>query len=944
MSKFFQTTKKGETLELKEELNSESKDKQKNAIKKVIASMTVGRDVSSLFSDVTRLISTVSIDIKKLVYLYVMSTAKSQPEKAVLLAGSFVRDSQHESPLIRGLAIRTMSAVNVEKMADYLADPLKRALRDSDPYVRKTAAIAVAKMYTINRSKVEEGGFLEILQELLCDSNPTVVSNAVAALTEIREVSGTRGIRGSGMDNDLAEYKPQTVHTLLNALNEASEWGQVYILEGLSGYTPKTQEEADLIAERIVPRLQHGNAAVVLAGVKLLVQYLETWAKRLPSETRADTVRKFCAKMAPPLVSLISGGQEFEIRYVALRNITLIIQRFPDLLTNQMKIFFVKYNDPIFIKLEKLDIMLALVDAATVDICLSEFLEYASEVDVEFVRKAVRAIGRTAVKIEAATQKCIDVLLQLIKTRINYVVQEGIIVIKDIFRKYPNRYESIIGALCENLDTLDEPDAKASMIWIIGEYAERIENADELLDMFVESFDDEPLTVKLTLLTATVKLFLKRPGDTQELLQSVLKLASESDIPDLRDRGFMYWRLLSADPEAAKDVVLCPKDSIDDSSSKHDADLLDELLMHIASLASVYHKPPSAFLADYLGAAPGAGPKKVTYMEDEDEDEQQEGDGDDQGGSSAPQGELDLLGDFDDIEVKPKAPAAAPTAFSAVPAKAAPPKDDPLDLLGAPTPAPAPAHHAPAPAGDGFDDFFGAPAPRAPLPSAAPQVPRKTVLTPDKGFGAQLDCAYVAENNVLYMDIVLANKGNQALMGFAMQINKNVYGVALAGRLEVPEPLMPGAAHSTKVPLTLSGAVAAIVDLQIALKTNAGVAYFIDQLPFDPLVDKKAAVDKQAFLNVWRTISQEATAAVPCSTPTEAGVQARLEAHGIKFVANRPNPPAVHVYYAAKTLSGSSLLVEVVLTPGSPQANVCVRSDAPQLSQPFLAHLKSILQ
>lgn len=44
----------------------------------------------------------------------------------------------------------------------------------------------------------------------------------------------------------------------------------------------------------------------------------------------------------------------------------------------------------------------------------------------------------------------------------------------------------------------------------------------------------------------------------------------------------------------------CPKDSIDDSSSKHDADLLDELLMHIASLASVYHKPPSAFLADYL--------------------------------------------------------------------------------------------------------------------------------------------------------------------------------------------------------------------------------------------------------------------------------------------------------------------------------------------------------
>ena len=47
------------------------------------------------------------------------------------------------------------------------------------------------------------------------------------------------------------------------------------------------------------------------------------------------------------------------------------------------------------------------------------------------------------------------------------------VVIKDIFRKYPNKYESIIATLCENLDTLDEPEARASMIWIIGEYAER---------------------------------------------------------------------------------------------------------------------------------------------------------------------------------------------------------------------------------------------------------------------------------------------------------------------------------------------------------------------------------------------------------------------------------------------------------------------------------------
>ena len=63
--------------------------------------------------------------------------------------------------------------------------------------------------------------------------------------------------------------------------------------------------------------------------------------------------------------------------------------------------------------------------------------------------------------------------------------------------------------------------------------------------------------VQLQLLTAIVKLFLKRPTDTQELVQQVLSLATQdSDNPDLRDRGYIYWRLLSTDPAAAKVLLL----------------------------------------------------------------------------------------------------------------------------------------------------------------------------------------------------------------------------------------------------------------------------------------------------------------------------------------------------------------------------------------------------
>lgn len=131
------------------------------------------------------------------------------------------------------------------------------------------------------------------------------------------------------------------------------------------------------------------------------------------------------------------------------------------------------------------------------------------------------------------------------------------------------------------------------MIWILGEYAERIDNADELLGSFLEGFPDEdtqvrdfmvmdifiamfPLQVQLQLLTAVVKLFLKRPTETQTLVQSVLSLATQdSDNPDLRDRGYIYWRLLSTDPAAAKEVVLAEKPLIAEETDLLEPTLLD---------------------------------------------------------------------------------------------------------------------------------------------------------------------------------------------------------------------------------------------------------------------------------------------------------------------------------------------------------------------------------
>lgn len=127
-------------------------------------------------------------------------------------------------------------------------------------------------------------------------------------------------------------------------------------------------------------------------------------------------------------VTLVSSPPE--IQWVALRNINLILQKNPNVLSNEMRVFFCKYNDPAYVKLEKLDIMVKLSNEKNVDTLLSELKEYASEVDYDFVKKAVRAIGLVAIKIDNAAEKCVNVLLELISTKVSYVVQEAIIVIK----------------------------------------------------------------------------------------------------------------------------------------------------------------------------------------------------------------------------------------------------------------------------------------------------------------------------------------------------------------------------------------------------------------------------------------------------------------------------------------------------------------------------------
>jgi len=565
-----------------------------------------------------------------------------------------------------------------------------------------------------------------------------------------------------------------------------------------------------------------------------------------------------------------------------------------------------------------------------------EFKEYASEVDVEFVRKSVLAIGRCAIKIEKAAERCVQVLLELIQTKVNYVVQEAIIVIKDIFRKYPNRYESIIATLCDNLESLDEPEAKAAMIWIIGEYADRIDNAPELLESFLENFDDENPQVQLQLLTGIVKFFLKRPEDAKELVGNVLNLAtSNADNPDLRDRGYVYWRLLSKDPEAAQSVVLAAKPVINDETHNMDPAILDVLIGNIGTLASIYHKQPEMFVKDHKS---GVIRRKgdAESEDDDDEDDDDEDDDDEDGVADSEQQD-----DDDEEEEKPAKKGAAPAKPAPTKATPAAASSGTLDLLGlggfapASTAAAKPSSSSSS-ASSGFDFDFGA----APAAPASLEDPMKVVLTAEQAKGLQLSGRLARRGGQLYLDFEFKNNSGQQLSQFALKFNDNCLGVAPAGPCN-PGVIPNGQSKTFALPLATDKTVntANVGIVQVAIKTELGVFYFNQPAYAYVLFSEDGQLGDQDFLQLWKSFPESSEVSQPVNKRTANSpdqMKSRFGPHNLYYVAQRAVRPsnAQAVYFAAK-FKDQAQLVEVKVD--GPQTLVTIRS-RDQSSSPVILH------
>ena len=177
-------------------------------------------------------------------------------------------------------------------------------------------------------------------------------------------------------------------------------------MEAISIHDPANKEEAEEICERIAPKLNHNNPSVILSGVKVLL-------KNIDYINDKELKKTLLKKLAAQLISLLST--EAELQYVSLRNINFILQKQPAIFENNIKMFYCKFNDPVYVKLEKIEILVKVADKNNSEQILQELKEYSNDVDMEMVTAAVKAIGNIVIKVEQSVRTAAACVTDILK-------------------------------------------------------------------------------------------------------------------------------------------------------------------------------------------------------------------------------------------------------------------------------------------------------------------------------------------------------------------------------------------------------------------------------------------------------------------------------------------------------------------------------------------------
>nr|XP_019935064.1 PREDICTED: AP-3 complex subunit beta-2 isoform X2 [Paralichthys olivaceus] len=549
--------------DLKEMLDSNKDSLKLEAMKRIVAMIARGKNASDLFPAVVKNVACKNIEVKKLVYVYLVRYAEEQQDLALLSISTFQRGLKDPNQLIRASALRVLSSIRVTIIVPIMMLAIKEAASDMSPYVRKTAAHAIPKLYSLDPEQKDQ--LIEIIEKLLADKTTLVAGSVVMAFEEVCP--------------ERIDLIHKNYRKLCNLLIDVEEWGQVVIINMLTRYA-RTQflnpnineslleeggdktfygsdedededEEEDkekkaeaaslakrkpyvmdpdhrLLLRNTKPLLQSRNAAVVMAVAQLYFH--------LAPKAEIGVIAK-------ALVRLLRSHSE--VQFVVLQNVATMSIKRRGMFEPYLKSFYIRSTDPTQIKVLKLEVLTNLANETNISTILREFQTYIKSMDKDFVAATIQAIGRCATNIGEVRDTCLNGLVQLLSNRDELVVAESVVVIKKLLQMQPEKHSDIIKHMAKLTDNIQVPMARASILWLIGEYCEHVPKiAPDVLRKMSKSFTNEDDIVKLQILNLAAKLYLTNSKQTKLLTQYVLNLAKYDQNYDIRDRARFIRQLI----------------------------------------------------------------------------------------------------------------------------------------------------------------------------------------------------------------------------------------------------------------------------------------------------------------------------------------------------------------------------------------------------------------
>uniref|UniRef100_A0A2K5LLU3 AP-3 complex subunit beta n=1 Tax=Cercocebus atys TaxID=9531 RepID=A0A2K5LLU3_CERAT len=518
--------------DLKEMLDTNKDSLKLEAMKRIVAMIARGKNASDLFPAVVKNVACKNIEVKKLVYVYLVRYAEEQQDLALLSISTFQRGLKDPNQLIRASALRVLSSIRVPIIVPIMMLAIKEAASDMSPYVRKTAAHAIPKLYSLDSDQKDQ--LIEVIEKLLADKTTLVAGSVVMAFEEVCP--------------ERIDLIHKNYRKLCNLLIDVEEWGQVVIISMLTRYArtqflSPTQNESlleenaekafygseedeakgagseetaaaalparkpyimdpdhRLLLRNTKPLLQSRSAAVVMAVAQLYFH--------LAPKAEVGVIAK-------ALVRLLRSHSE--VQYVVLQNVATMSIKRRGMFEPYLKSFYIRSTDPTQIKILKLEVLTNLANETNIPTVLREFQTYIRSMDKDFVAATIQAIGRCATNIGRVRDTCLNGLVQLLSNRDELVVAESVVVIKKLLQMQPAQHGEIIKHLAKLTDNIQVPMARASILWLIGEYCEHVPRiAPDVLRKMAKSFTAEEDIVKLQVINLAAKLYLTNSKQVPE--------------------------------------------------------------------------------------------------------------------------------------------------------------------------------------------------------------------------------------------------------------------------------------------------------------------------------------------------------------------------------------------------------------------------------------------